>query len=462
MRPARRRVPHTIAWRLASTYILVSLAVLVALSLAVYLATALYLDQTLDGELSSQADFYATYAATLAPDEASLAGLAPDIANLFASQSNLNVRIFSASNGLLLASTQDIGPEPSQAAFAELGHRGRGMFTVASRDLPNRRYAASPVRAGGQVAGVVEVSRPTDETQRFLASLRLILIVAIAAAVMALGIGSVLVARQIARPIADVEVATRRIAAGDLSARADAPSGDEIGRLASSVNDMASRLEMLESARARFISEVSHDLRTPLTAVKGMLANLVDRAGPAERPSLELAERETDRLIRLVSQLLDFARWRGGNLVLDRGRIDLNALGRDAVALCEARAMHRSVELSVDMFAGTLVLDGDADRLQRAILNLLENAIKFTPSGGDVTLSTARLGSEVEVAVSDSGRGMSAAEAARAFEPFYSGEGGGAGLGLAIVRAIVEAHGGRIGIESEVGSGCRVWFTLPA
>jgi signal transduction histidine kinase len=293
--------------------------------------------------------------------------------------------------------------------------------------------------------------------------------------------------------------------------------------LAESINHMTAQLKHLEAARAQFISEISHDLRTPLTAIKGLLVNLIDASGPGEQPSassaglqirreqwkgeqtsLEIAERETDRLIRLVNQLLDFSRWQGGQLELNRRPVDVSAIARAAVTLSEGRAHHRNITLNTDIPlldgrracpersrraptepASLPTISADPDRLQQVILNLLDNAIKFTPSGGQVTLAvTQREGGalsgstepssraqaeglaevlsrgEIEVSVQDTGRGMSDEERERAFEPYYRGEGGGVGLGLTIARAIVEAHGGQMGIESSVGQGTRVWFTL--
>jgi signal transduction histidine kinase len=136
-------------------------------------------------------------------------------------------------------------------------------------------------------------------------------------------------------------------------------------------------------------------------------------------------------------------------------------LARDAVALSEGRANHRGVTVDADIPQNLPVISADPDRLQRVILNLLDNGIKFTPAGGRVTLVVTQRESEIEVSVQDSGRGMNDEERERAFEPYYHGERGGAGLGLTIARAIVEAHDGRMGIESSVGQGSRVWFTLP-
>ena len=476
--------PRSLAWRLGMAYLLTTLAIVLALGAAVYLYTAYTVHGRLEAELDAQADFYAAYAAQLAGSEGELAGLAATLVDLFAAQADLNVRVFAAGDGVLLAATQDIGPQPSRAALAALRYRSPAVFTQRSRDMPGRRYAAQEVIAGGRTIGVVEVSRSTQANERTLAALRRILLLAVAVAAALSLLVSALLARRLSRPIRDMEWATRRIAAGDLDVRLEDYPPDELGRLAGSINDMAGQLKRLEDARAQFIGEIAHDLRTPLTALKGLLVNLIDASGtgdapPVEgRPSLQLAERETDRLIRLVNQLLDLARWQAGRLALNRRSVDLCAIARAALALNGERADHRRLDLRADLPAGPLPVYVDPDRLERVLFNLLDNAIRFTPGGGQVVLSVRRgkdsalsadqspaSKGKVEVSVRDTGRGMSEEERLRAFEPYYRGEGGGTGLGLTIARAIVEAHGGQMGIESptdrERGGGTRVWFTLP-
>jgi signal transduction histidine kinase len=452
---------RSLAWRLTAVYLLVTLLVLIGLGLAVYFFTAFYLDEQLDADLAAQAEFYAAYVAHLSPDEDTLVSLAPTVVGLFASQTDLTVRVFAARNGTLLAATQDIGPQPSRAALAELHYRSPTVFIQPSHDLSHRRYAARSIVTGEQMIGVVEVSRSTLTTERFLISMRNILLVAVLIATLMSLLVGVLLARRISRPIRDVEVATQRIAAGDLDIRLRSYPADEIGRLAHSVNRLAGRLKHLEAARAQFIGEISHDLRTPLAALKGLLVNLIDDSEPGKRPSLEIAERETDRLIRLVNQLLDFSRWQGGQLKLDCKTVDVGEIARDALVVVRERANHRNIRLSDRISPGLPPARVDRDRVERVILNLLDNGIKFTPAGGEVALSVRQREKEIEINVQDTGRGMTAEERERAFEPYYRGAGGGTGLGLAIARAIVEAHGGRMSVESKQGQGTRVWFTLP-
>jgi signal transduction histidine kinase len=354
-----------------------------------------------------------------------------------------------------------------------LRYRGPTLFTPASRDLPGRRYAARVIAVGDpqdrEIIGVVEVSRSTLATERFLSTLRRILLAALAAGLAMSALVSALLGRRLSAPIRDMEAATRRIAGGDLAVRLDHSAPDEIGRLAEGINHMAQQLKELEATRTRFISEVAHDLRTPLTGIKGLLVNLIDASGPDEAASLKIAEEETDRLIRLVNQLLDFSRWQAGRLELNTRPVDVGAVASSAVALCQERARHRDLTLKAEIPQDLPAVSADPDRLGRVILNLLDNAVKFTPAGGQVTLSVVARTSllrdstngEIEVCVEDTGRGMTQEEQEHAFEAYYRGQRGGTGLGLSIARAIVEAHGGQMGLESQAGRGSRVWFRLP-
>jgi signal transduction histidine kinase len=452
---------RSLTWQLAAAYSLGALLIVATLGIAVHSLTAYYLFERLDSELEAQADFHAAYAAQLARDETTLAAVAPTIVGLFAPHSDLDVRFFAPGNGALLAATRDMGLQPSQAAFVQLRHRSVSVFTPPSLDLSNRRYAAAPVVAGGQVIGVVEVSRSTLSIVEFLATLRQILLVVAAGAVVLSFLVGVLLARQVSRPVLSMEQATRRLAEGDLTVRLREYPSNELGRLSESINWMAERLASLEEARAQFISEISHDLRTPLTAMKGLLVNLIDDDEPQNRSSLELAEQETDRLIRLVNQLLDYSRWRGGKLALDLAPTNVAEVCSRAVQMSGPAAEHRGLTLEANIPLELPTISADSDRLQRVVFNLLDNAIKFTPAGGQVTLTVAQDGDEVRVSVKDTGRGMTAQELEEAVQPGLPGRDRRSGLGLSIARVIVEAHGGRMGVESSPGKGSLVWFVLP-
>jgi signal transduction histidine kinase len=453
---------RSLAARLALTFGLISLLVISAMGLGIYALTARYLQRQVEGDLAALADFYAVYTASAAPQEARLVALAPQIASFFSPQSSYDVRLFNARNGMLLAASRDLGPLPSSATLAQLGHRRPALFLAASQDEPDRIYAARPVvAADGTLLAVVEVSRPVTQLQSFLRVLRLVLVAAGSVTLLAALVASLLLVRQVTRPLRQMESATQAMASGDLSRRLPVTSGDEVGRLAASINRMAADLARLEAARREFIAKISHDLRTPLTAIKGFIVNLQDTAPEDMQAALGTMDGQTDRLIRLVNDLLALSRLQRGELRLRRAEIDLADVARSAAALVADKASRLGVDLSLDLPEHLPAVSGDADRLQQVVVNLLDNALRFTSPGGRVQVQVAAGEGEVSLRVLDEGRGLTEEEAALAFEPYFRGPGGGAGLGLTIAQEIVTAHQGRIWLKARPGGGTEAGFNLP-
>lgn len=451
---------RSLAARLALVFGAISLLVVVSMGLGIYFSTARYLETQADHDLAALADFYASYTAATAPDGTRLAALAPQIAGFFAPQAGYDVRLFSPDNGALLGASRDLGPLPSSAALAELGHRRPSLFLAPSHDEPGRRYVARTVTEGGQPLAVVEVSRDLSDYNAFLSVLRLVLIGAGALALVASLLASLALARRMTRPLRQMEAATQAIAAGDFERRLEVPSADEIGRLADSVNRMAADLGRLEAARREFIAKVSHDLRTPLTAIKGFVVNLQDSAPAEMQPALATMDEQTERLIRLVNDLLTLSRLQRGELRLRLAPTDLADVARSAAALAGEQAKRLGVSLDLDL-PETAAVSADADRLQQVVVNLLDNALRATPAGGSLRVRVRAGEGEIALVVLDNGRGLTEEAAARAFEPHVAGPGGGAGLGLTIAREIVKAHGGRIWLRPRPEGGAEAGFALP-
>ncbi len=454
---------RSLAARLALIFGLISLLVVVSMGLSIYGLTYRFLQSRAQDDLAALADFYAVYTTSTAPDESRLAVLAPQIASFFAPQAGYDVRLFSARTGGLLAATRDIGPLPSSAALVELRHRRPALFLAASQDVPGRIYSARAVAgADGAMLAVVEVSRDLAETRSFLGVLRFVLVGAGGLALLAALVASLLLARQLARPLRQMELATQAIAGGDFDRRLSVSLEDEIGRLAASINRMAGDLARLEASRREFIAKISHDLRTPLTAIKGFIVNLQDTAPDEMQPALLTMDEQTERLIRLVNDLLTLSRLQRGQLPLHRAAIDLAVVARSAASLVGEKANRLGVTLNLELPDRLPKVEGDADRLQQVAVNLLDNALKFTPAGSAVELRASAGGGQVTLRVLDEGRGLSAQELARAFEPYFRGPGGGAGLGLTIAREIVSAHHGQIWLTARPDGGAEAGFSLPA
>lgn len=455
-------VSRSLAARLALVYGLVSVATVLALGAAAYLLTARHSVGQVNDELSSLADFYAVYTAAVSPDEARLRALAPSVVGFFAPQADHNVRLFNARSGALLASTHDIGTQPSTEALGEIRRHQPSLFLSPSDDQASRLFAArTVVTADGTALAVVELSRDVSDILRFLSVLRLTLVGAGALALFGSVTVSFLLARRLTRPLREMGMVARSVAAGDFTRRLPTVSHDEIGRLGDSINQMAIDLSRLEAARREFITKISHDLRTPLTAIKGFVVNLQDVAPEDMRSALETMDGQTDRLIRLVDDLLLLSRLDRGDLRMRRAETDLVAIARSAATICAEKAKRLGVELTLDLPQPQLQLLGDTDRLQQVVINLLDNALRATPVGGRVWVRAWAQGDEIILTVCDNGRGLTAEQESHAFEPYYHGPGGGAGLGLTIAREIVMAHDGRIWLQARPEGGAEAGFAIP-
>jgi HAMP domain-containing protein len=393
MEPPRHRndrgtkIRISLAVRLALVFGLISAVTISAMGIGVYLLTTHYLRSRAADNLGALARFYAAYTAATAPDEDRLAALAPQIASFFAPQGGYDVRLFSGRNGSLLATTRDIGALPSNAALSELGHRRPTLFLAPSHDQAGRLYAAETVMApGGAVLAVVEVSRSVEEMETLVGTLRLVLLLSGIVALVAVLVASFLLAQRVTSSLRDMEESTQAIARGDFTRRLAAGSGDEIGHLATSINTMAADLARLEASRRDFMAKISHDLRTPLTAIKGTVVNLQDTAPDDMQAPLRTIEEQVDHLSRLVTDLLTLSRLQRGELQLRCTETNLAEVARSAASLARQRAQRLGVDLTLKLPDGPVTVYADAGRLQQVTVNLLDNALRATPAGGSTRI----------------------------------------------------------------------------
>ena len=268
-----------------------------------------------------------------------------------------------------------------------------------------------------------------------------------------------LLARGMTSPIREMTLAAQQMAQGDYSQRVHASSLDEVGELARAFNRTAATLEMVDRHRRDLVANVSHELRTPISALQAVLENLVDGVSSPGPGELRTALAQTERLGRLVEDLLDLSRVEAGVTPLRLGEVRLTDIVNDAIA--QGRA--DGVRYAVDVRPETLTVAADPDRLHQLLANLLDNAARHSPSGGVITLTAERRRDGVELAVADEGPGIAAADRSAVFERFTTSaaHSSGTGLGLAISRWVAQLHGGTIAVaDSE--RGCRILVTLPA
>jgi signal transduction histidine kinase len=281
----------------------------------------------------------------------------------------------------------------------------------------------------------------------------------------ALGVVWVL-ARGLTVPLREMVAATEAMARGDFTARVAVVSNDEIGTLARAFNQMAAELAETDRLRRDLVANVSHELRTPITALQAVLENLVDGVGTADPETLHTMLSQVERLGRLVQQLLDLSRLESGTLPLDRNLFDVRPMIEHAIR--ESQLHATGVHFRVETVPRDFRLEADAERLHQVVGNLVENAVRHSPPNGVVSVrAVAAPEGGARLEVSDDGPGISETEVERVFERFYradsarSSSDGGAGLGLAIARWIVELHGGDIRVAGNVPHGCRMIATIP-
>ena len=334
-----------------------------------------------------------------------------------------------------------------------------------------------PVVVDGETVALLtpllEPSGMTAAGEAFIAEVnRAVLLAALAAGLVALAAGALLAA-SILRPLQRVEQTVAAIAQGDLSARVHNQSRDEVGRLAAGVNTMAAALEEQEQLRQRLVADIAHELRTPLSVVQGNLQALLDGVYPLNREEVQTIFDETRLLTRIVTDLHDVAQAEAHRLRLTTERLDAAEVLHALADRFRPVAEQQGITLQLHAPAG-LCLSADPERLQQVLHNLVGNALRHSPVGGHIALSAGSAPSAfVRLSVRDSGPGIAADDLPHIFDRFYRAEKdrarnpamsdltAGAGLGLAIARALVEAQGGHISVESAPGQGATFHVDLP-
>jgi len=459
----RRLLPLSIHTRLTLWYAGAMLVILVLISAGSYTLLAWSMAQDVDRSLLTVADVMRD--AARGPDTVEATErwlreiLDPDhrLFQLYGPDGDLRVKSSRLPAGLVLSAAARSNVALGRATFETVDLNGHWV-----------RVVTVPVRRGERLIEVVQVGaslKPTAQTLRRWLEALLVLVplgVGLAAA------GGYIMARKSLRPVDEMSSAARRIDAEALARRiAVRGTGDELDRLADTLNGMLARLENTFGEMRRFSADAAHELRSPLTALKGTLEVTLraDRSGVEYRAALVSALEEVERLIRLAEDLLLLSRSTAGP-ESPRARVDLEPLVLEVADIGTRLGKDRSVAVRVGPIAPLAVL-GDVGALRRAALNLVENGVKYTPPGGRVDLSVGADGADALVVVEDTGPGIDAADATRIFEAFVrldaarARETGGSGLGLAIARSIVVAHRGTITVERAAGGGARFTIRLP-
>jgi len=293
------------------------------------------------------------------------------------------------------------------------------------------------------------------------------MLVALGAAVGVALLGAAFLSHRMTRSLDDLSAAAAAVATGKFREPIVVTRRDEIGSLTRSFNSMIGQLRRVEETRREFFATVSHELRSPLTSIRGAAELLREGVpGPLTARQKRLADIvsvSSGRLLRLVNQILEMSRLQAGLVELERSLLDLGVLVDHAVEELHPLASEAGVTLESERIGASFAYSGDVERLHQVLVNLGANAIRFTPSGGRVVMRVIDAGPEFELQVEDTGVGIPADALPHIFEAYRQAhrERGGTGLGLSIVRGITEAHGGRVTVESREGKGSRFTVLLP-
>ena len=458
---------RSVRFRLVSWYASVLVVLCAGFGVYTYLSLRHYLTSALEDSLRRRAHQIGT-SLLLGVSRTGEAFVAEQLRSFYAPElNNRFIRVSRPDGSVLYVSGTpvDMSFEPARVPTVRLRP---GEERVTSLPGEHLLLLSVPFAVGGRVF-MVEVGSSTLESEALLRGFALTLGLGLSV-LLVLGIGGgALLIEQAFAPVHRVTEAAREITSRNLSQRLPVPgTADEVQHLSLAMNEMIGRLdEALQHAR-RFTADASHELRTPLTVMRGELESVVQDGALAARTQARIGSvlEETERLARIVEDLLAISRLEAGEALLERTRLDLASLVSGTADQMSLLAEDKGIE--VRCLGERVEIEGDAARLKQVVVNLLDNALKYTPRGGRIWLETSRSGDRALLEVTDTGPGIPEAALPRVFERFFRADGmrsggaeGGSGLGLAIVRLIATAHGGAVAAVNEPAGGCRVAVSLP-
>lgn len=329
-------------------------------------------------------------------------------------------------------------------------------------------YTAMPIFVEGTYVGSVVVATTDSGMDSMMRRTVMTLIMASLWIMLASLTAVYVISEKLTTPIRKMNAAAKKMARGDFDAKVDVVGRDEIAELSESFNEMATSLGNLEKMRSSFVSDVSHELRTPMTTIGGFIDSILDGAIPPEKEHyyLELVSSEIKRLSRLVNSLLEVSRIDSGAKVPNFVRFDVCEMARTILISNEQRIEEKNLDVEFNCDRDNMFVMADNDSIYRCLFNICDNAIKFSREGGKYEVSIKEIGDEIEVSVFNEGVGIEDEDLPFVFERFYKSDKSrgldkkGVGLGLYLVKSMIEAHGETIRCESKSGEWCRFTFTL--
>lgn len=419
--------------------------------------------ELLSNQIKLSADFYNTYLSSTDLQE----NIADDV-DIFWKNTPAEVQILDLSGNILMDSigyykSEPINSKDFQSALS--GNLGSYIY-----DYPNSRETimsiAYPLKNQDKVQGVIRFITSLEKVDESILEISLFMLLIGATVIILSSIISIFISNRITQPIKVITAGAEEMASGKFNEKIQKNSDDELGKLTDTLNYMAEEIQKNERLKNEFIASVSHELRTPLTSIKGwaVALSLCDLENKSEfQDGLKIIEHECDRLTLLVEELLDFSKLISGKITLQKDWIDFEEFLIYRVKQATPRSQRENVKLSFinkDKLPEVFV---DINRIKQVFMNILDNAFKFTPSGGEITITTSKLDNNLFISIKDTGCGISKEDLPKVTEKFYKGKNSKSknGIGLSICKEIISLHKGTLKILSEEGKGTEIQITLP-
>lgn len=327
--------------------------------------------------------------------------------------------------------------------------------------------ASSPIeRSSGEVIGIIRYITSLEEANMTIIKIFMVSMIFVILTVAMMMMMSVLFSKSIINPLNEINEVAKKMAEGQFSERIEKHYNDEIGELADTINYMAGEIVDSANLKNEFISSISHELRTPLTSIKGWSETIVTGGFEDKeeaRLGLNIIIKETTRLSQMVEELLDFSKMESGRIVLHLEEVDIRSELEDIISITRLRAKKDGVNLVYQRTEDIPVVVGDRNRLKQVFINIIDNAIKFTPEGKNVYVEATSDENNAYIKISDEGIGIPQEDLDRIYEKFFKGKSkkSGSGIGLAISKEIMNLHKGELRVESEVDEGTAVTLVIP-
>jgi len=399
-------------------------------------------------------------------------GISPDLLPTMEEFSKSAVYIMNADGkltGTSRHSSEDLSLLITKEDLEQMEREGSIDKEVTDSQRRNYYVSGKSIIVNGQHQGGVFVASSLSEVQQSISSIRRMLAIAgIGGFLLAIGF-STFFARRMSRPLMQMERATRQIAQGKLDTRIEVQSQDEIGTLATAINDMVRDLQHYQDSRNEFIANISHELKTPITYLEGYTDIVLNKLYDTEEERqqyLQVIRAEARRINLLINDLFELAKLQEGKEQLYMEAVELCSLAENAISKVAMKAKDQELAISFHSDLAEVMVNADAARMEQVILNLLYNAIRYTKEG-EISVHVTQDGEDMSLSISDTGSGIPEEDLPHIFERFYRVEKsrsrvyGGSGLGLAIVHKWVELHGGNIQVTSQVGIGTKFEIKLP-